>query len=75
MGGLPVIGAVFSENDRVNSKENIIIFLRPHIINTFDEYKAMTDRQEQLYKDQSVLPILKEEFDAGIDIVKTPENE
>ncbi len=75
LGGLPVIGAAFSENDRVNSKNNLIIFLRPHIINTYDEYKAITDHQEQLYKDQAIIPILKEEFDSGLDIVKTPENE
>lgn len=75
LGGIPVIGAAFSENDRGDSKDNIIIFVRPHIINSFEEYKEITEHQEDVYKDQAVLPILKEEFDAGIDVVKTPENE
>ncbi len=75
LGGLPVIGALFSENDRRNSKTNVIIFVRPHIINTYTEYKAITEHQEWLYKDQASLPVLKEEFDAGLDFVKTPENE
>jgi type II secretory pathway component GspD/PulD (secretin) len=75
LGGLPVVGAAFQENDRLNSKANIIIFVRPHIIDSFDDYKGVTENQENLFKDQAVLPVLKEEFDAGIDMVKTAENE
>lgn len=75
LGGLPVIGAVFSENDRSDGKVNLIIFLRPHIINTYDEYKKITDDQECLFKEQAVKPVLKEEFDAGVDVVKKSEDE
>lgn len=75
LGGLPVIGALFSENDRQAQKGNIIIFVRPQIVNTSDEYKAITEHQEWLYKDSARLPVLKEEFDEGIDMVKLPENE
>jgi type III secretion protein C len=75
LGGLPVIGAIFSENDRNDTKVNLIIFLRPQIINTYDDYKKITDEQECLYKDQAVMPVLKEEFDAGIDVVKRPDDE
>lgn len=75
LGGIPVIGLAFSENDRLDNKQNVIIFVRPHIVNTYKEYKAITDRQEAQFKEQAVLPIMKEEIDAGIDLVKTPENE
>ncbi len=75
LGGLPVIGLAFSENDRNEGKNNIIIFLRPHIIHSFDEYKEETDHQECLFRGRTVLPLLKEEFDDGLDIVKTPEND
>ncbi len=75
LGGLPVIGALFSENDRVASKANIIIFVRPQIIKSYTEYKQITEHQEWVYKDDARLPILKEEFDEGLDLVKTPENE
>jgi type III secretion protein C len=75
LGGLPVVGALFSENDRTASKANVIIFLKPYIIHSYDEYKQITEHQEWLYKDNAVLPVLKEEFDAGLDMVKTPENE
>lgn len=75
LGGLPVIGAAFSENDRVAAKRNVIIFMRPHIINTYDDYKSVTDHQENIYKNSATLPVLKEEFDAGIDMVKQSEDE
>ncbi len=75
LGGIPVLGLAFQENDRVAVKHNILIFLRPFIINTYDEYKEITDHQEDVFKNQAVLPVLKEEFDAGIDIVKMPEDE
>lgn len=75
LGGLPVIGALFSENDRTASKANVIIFIRPQIIKTYAEYKQITEHQEWLYKDAARLPMLKEEFDEGIDMVKLPENE
>ena len=37
---------------------------------SFDDYKKVTDDQEKLFKNESVLPVLKEEFDAGIDMIK-----
>ncbi|MES2345621.1 MAG: hypothetical protein V4494_06780 [Chlamydiota bacterium] len=75
LGGLPVIGLAFSENDRLTSKKNLIFFLRPHIISSFDDYKELTDRQENTFKANAGLPVISEEIDQFIDIVKTPENE
>jgi type II secretory pathway component GspD/PulD (secretin) len=75
LGSLPVVGLLFSENDRTNSKANVIIFIRPVIIRSFEQYKQLTEHQEWLYKDQARLPMLKEEFDEGLNIVKTPEDE
>jgi type II secretory pathway component GspD/PulD (secretin) len=75
LGGLPVIGLLFSENDRVANKQNVIIFVRPQIVKTYAQYKQITEHQEWLYKDNARLPVLKETFDEGIDLVKVPENE
>lgn len=75
LGGLPVIGAIFSENDKLNSKDNIIMFVRPYIVNSYEEYKEITTNQEILYKQAAVLPVLKEEFDAGVNYIKKPEDE
>ncbi|MBS0605081.1 MAG: hypothetical protein JSS60_08640, partial [Verrucomicrobia bacterium] len=74
LGGLPVIGALFSENDRAASRNNVIIFVRPQIVNTYQDYKEITEHQEWLYKDTARIPTLKNEFDEGIDMVKRPEN-
>jgi type III secretion protein C len=75
LGGLPVIGPLFSENDRGNVKDNIIIFIRPQILKTYQEFKEMTEHQEWAYKDAASIPSLKEEFDDGVGLVKLPENE
>ena len=46
LGGLPVLGAAFSKNKRMTEKRNVLIFVRPHIINEFDEWKKITEAQE-----------------------------
>ena len=46
LGGLPVIGSLFSKTKKVDEKRNIIIFVRPHIIKSFDEYKRLSDALE-----------------------------
>jgi type III secretion protein C len=75
LGGLPLIGAFFSENDRLANKQNVIIFVRPQIIKSYAQYKQITEHQEWLFKDNARLRVLKEQFDEGIDLVKVPENE
>jgi type III secretion protein C len=75
LGGLPLIGAAFSNNNRSRTKNNVIIFVRPHIINSFADYVRLTDRQEEKYEESAFLPTLQEAFQAGVDLVKTPENE
>lgn len=72
LGGLPVIGAIFSENDRLNSRDNLIFFLRPVIIDSIEDYEKITHNQECLFKETAVKQILKEEIDEGIDWVKEP---
>lgn len=75
LGGLPVIGAAFSNTSRVNSRTNLMIFIRPQIIKTFEDYKQISQNQEDLLKDRSGRAVHKEEIDEGFNWVKTPENE
>lgn len=75
LGGLPLIGAAFGTNSRSRLKNNIIIFIRPEIINAFGDYDKITDHQENLYEESAFLPAVQEAFEAGIDLVKTPENQ
>jgi len=71
LGGLPLIGAAFAQNDFLETQVNLIIFIRPHIIKSWDIYREITDRQEDLYRSQTV----PEDFDAGLELVKTPDDE
>jgi len=75
LGGLPLIGLAFQNAARTLQKDNLMIFVKPTIMKTFDEYKQLTQNQEDLMKDTSGLPVLKEELDEGLDWVKTPDNE
>ncbi|MBS0629850.1 MAG: hypothetical protein JSS30_06465 [Verrucomicrobia bacterium] len=72
LGGLPVIGAIFSENDRLNSRNNVIFFIRPVIIDSIEEYERVTQNQEQNFKDWGSKQIIKEEIDEAIDTVRNP---
>lgn len=71
LGGLPLIGAAFTQNETDTVLNNLVIFLRPQIIKSFDTYAEITERQEDLYRSQCADP---ESFDAGLELVKTPDD-
>lgn len=49
LGGLPIIGAAFADRrDRVE-KQNLIIFIRPHLVNTKEEIKEVTKSERAQY--------------------------
>jgi len=73
LGGLPVIGAIFSENDRLDARDNIIFFIRPVIIDSVEQYDEITDTQEALYKELGSKQVVKEEIDDALDWVREPE--
>ncbi len=66
LGGLPVVGAIFSNNGRTNARDNLIFFIRPVIIDSIEEYDQITENQECLYKELGSKQIVKEEIDEGI---------
>lgn len=52
LGGLPGIGAAFSKTKRQDEKRNVVIFVRPHIIRSFEDYRKLTQSQE----DSNLIP-------------------
>ncbi len=50
LGGIPFLGALFSKTQKHDEKRNVIIFVRPHIIRSVDDYRRITQNQEDLYK-------------------------
>lgn len=75
LGGLPVVGAIFSSTGRTDSKQNVIYFIRPTIIETVEQYRKLTAWQECQFKEQAVKQVLKENIDGGIDMVKQSEDD
>ncbi|HEX2578836.1 MAG TPA: hypothetical protein VHK67_00335 [Rhabdochlamydiaceae bacterium] len=53
LGGLPLIGALFSKKQNVDSKRNIIIFVRPHIIRSMDDYRNLTQQETNFQRQNS----------------------
>ncbi len=66
LGGLPLIGAAFSKNSRRDDKKNVIVYVRPQIIHTFEEYKKITQNQEEILRRESA-PV---DFDRALNLTK-----
>jgi len=66
LGGLPIIGAAFSRNLKNDEKRNVIIFVRPMIVRSFEDYDQITEKQEELFKSEAE----SKAFKAGVDLVK-----
>ena len=66
LGGLPVIGAAFSQSSSNDALSDIIIFIRPEIIQTSDQWKEVSEQQEDIVREQGN----PEAFDRAVDLVK-----
>lgn len=57
LGGIPWIGAAFSKTKVETEKKNILVFVRPHIINTFETYEKISNAQsDELEKKTGIFP-------------------
>lgn len=75
LGGLPIIGAAFSKDTDTVQNTNIVIFLRPHIINSMEDLKQLTADQENVFRDQQGTPFLIRQFEEGMELIKTIDDE
>lgn len=71
LGGLPIIGAAFSRTNTQIVKSNVIIFVRPEIIDSVTTFKEITERQEDLFRSQAQA----EDFDKALELIQTPDDE
>lgn len=69
LGSLPLIGALFSKNKKLDEKRNIIIFVRPQIIHSFKDYEKITTLQEDAYERLSN----SKDFKEGLNILPPAE--
>ncbi len=56
LGGLPLIGSVFSKSTQEEEKRNIIVFVRPQIIHTKSDIDDITAFQKKQFDDASDNP-------------------
>lgn len=61
LGGVPLIGAAFSAKFNKSSKRNLMIFIRPKIIDTEAEIDWITKHQQDIYDYKNCFKSLDEE--------------
>jgi type III secretion protein C len=75
LGGLPVIGAAFSENSDTFTYDSLVIFLRPHILNSIEDMQRISAEQEQFFLDQQGTPSSRYQFQEGMEYIKTVDDD
>jgi type II secretory pathway component GspD/PulD (secretin) len=75
LGGIPVIGAAFTQNNQTESLSSLVIFMRPTIVNSLDDMKKLTADQEDFFREQAGTPFLEHNFDEAMEFIKSPEDE
>lgn len=50
LGGVPLLGAGFSSKTNHDEKRNLLLFIRPKIIDTEDEIQSITKHQQDLFE-------------------------
>lgn len=53
LGGVPFIGGLFAEKNVVKTKRNLVIFMRPQIVDTEEQMDKLTKRQQDVWRDGS----------------------
>lgn len=70
LGGVPLIGAAFSNKTNKDTKRNLLIFIRPKIIDTEDEIQTLTKHQQDLYDYKNCLKASDEyETEEALDLM------
>ncbi|MEI8365696.1 MAG: type III secretion protein [Parachlamydiaceae bacterium] len=49
LGGIPILGAALSDKNNTDGKRNLMIFIRPQIIDTEEDVQTITKRQQDIY--------------------------
>lgn len=55
LGGLPLIGNLFGTITNSNAKQNLMMFIRPHIIENDIDIDDITKKQQDIFQDKSGL--------------------
>jgi type II secretory pathway component GspD/PulD (secretin) len=69
LGGLPVVGALFSDTSRTNDKDNLIIFIRPQLVTQDQQMIDMTERQEDQFRESAGALELQYDIDDAVNMM------
>lgn len=75
LGGIPWLGAAFSRSDKTNTSRNVVIFMKPHIINSLEDMKTLTEDQEDYFLEYAGSPVSEQLFDEAIETFKSPHDD
>ncbi|MBX9923623.1 MAG: hypothetical protein K2Y01_05875 [Rhabdochlamydiaceae bacterium] len=73
LGGLPMVGALFSQNSVSDQKLNVMIFMKPYILRSMADFDHLTEQEESLMQAEAVLPDVKETQDSAMEMIKNIE--
>ena len=71
LGGLPLIGAAFNDVEKGKKISNVIMFVKPSVMTSFQTYKDTTERVEEVYKSMTNDD---EDFEYGVEMIKSPDD-
>lgn len=74
LGGAPLIGALFSEKRMVEQKRNLMIFIRPQIIDTDEDIDYITRHEQDVYRNWGrTKKMWKYEVEEALDLLNVKE--
>ncbi|MCB1112542.1 MAG: type III secretion protein [Chlamydiales bacterium] len=50
LGGAPIIGAAFTDKRYIDQKRNLLIFIRPQLVDTEEQIQNLTKHQQNIWK-------------------------
>lgn len=73
LGGAPLIGAFFKEQDDTDDKHNLMLFIRPKIVDTEEEIQDITKHQQDVWRIKNTLKkSWKYEVDSAMEYFNLP---
>lgn len=52
LGGIPILGCIGKSQNNADNKRNLMLFIRPMIIETNEDYEDITRRQQDVYREK-----------------------
>lgn len=74
LGGVPILGGLFSEKRMAERKRNLMIFIRPQIIDTDEDIDNLTRHQQDIYRNTGrTKKMWKYEVEEALDLLNVKE--